>query len=152
MNDWSGLPKDLLVGLLTGIVASASYEKLAAMRRDRELRARFSGLAGDYTELRRFAESKTISTGGTIRLTYLGGRKFSTLATTKEGKQFWKGEISFNDDSDVIGSGFYQHIDRDDNGIHRVVHIATLKQFDVSGENTSHPEGVKDFKMIWKLK
>jgi hypothetical protein len=152
MDCWSGLLKDLLIGLLTGVAASASYEKLAAMRRSSELKTRFAGLAGEYAELLRSPGSKVTPTGGTITLTYFGGRKFSTLATTKDGKEFWKGEISFSDDSDVIGSGFYQHIGRDDNGIHRVVHIATLKQFDVSGENTSHPDGVKDFKIIWRLK
>jgi hypothetical protein len=144
--------KDVIIGLITGVAASAAYEKLVAFRRDRALKAKFGGLQGEYAELLRTPNSKITLTGGTITVAYLGGRKFSTRATNDRGQQEWHGEFSMSDGTDVLGTGFYQYINRDDNGIHRIVYISTLKQFDVSGENTSHPEGVKDFKIIWKRK
>ncbi|MGF7179117.1 hypothetical protein HDF11_000597 [Tunturiibacter psychrotolerans] len=47
---------------------------------------------------------------------------------------------------------YYRYTKGDENGIHRIIHMPNLDQFDVSGENRSHPNGVKGFKMIWKRK
>jgi hypothetical protein len=141
----------LTTGIASGVAASAAYEKWMALRRDRELKAKFGGLQGEYAELLR-TNSKITPTGGTVTVAYLGGRRFSTRATNHRGQQAWDGEFNMSDGADVLGTGFYQYINQDNNGIHRMVYISTLKQFDVSGENTSHPDGVKDFKTIWKRK
>jgi hypothetical protein len=150
--EWLGLLKDGAVGLVTGVAASVTYEKLTAVRRESELRKTFGGLQGQYDELVKKLGAEISTTGGTISLTYCGGRKFTTLATTASGEKLWEGEINIGQDTDVLGAGYYRHLNSDNNGIHRIIYMPKLGQFDVSGENTSHPDGVKDFKMIWKRK
>jgi hypothetical protein len=151
MDGCLGILRDVAVGLITGVIASATYETLAAKRQARELRATFGKLQGEYSEWLRKPGSKVSKTGGTVTLTYCGGRKFTSMATDSNGQQEWEGEFNIGEGSEVLGAGFYKYKNKDDNGIHRVIYISMLKQFDVSGENTSHPDGNKDFKMIWKL-
>ncbi len=55
------------------------------------------------------------------------------------------------EEAGVLGSGFYSYDGRDDTGVLSVTYNPELNQFDVAGENTSHPNGMK-FKMIWKRK
>ena len=150
MDTLCGIMKDAAIGLITGLGASATYEKLVAWRKSRELRKQFGGLQGRYAEYVRNPGSKLTETRGTITLTYQGRTKFTTDATSFEGKRVWHGELFMREEAGVIGAGFYSYDGHDNTGIHRVIYNPELNQFDVSGENTSHPEGVKDFKMVWK--
>jgi hypothetical protein len=142
--------KDVAVGLFTGVVASATYEWFVASRKSRSLKNQFGPLQGKYAEYVRNPGSKLTETRGTITLSYAGRTKFVVEATTFEGKREWHGEIFMREEAGVIGTGFYSYDAQDNAGIHRVIYNSVLDQFDVSGENTSHPEGVKDFKMVWK--
>jgi len=143
--------KDVAIGLITGVFASATYEHFVASRKSRELRNQFEGLQGKYDEYVRHPGSKLIETRGIITLTYLGRTKFTIDATNPEDKRVWHGELFMREDAGVIGAGFYTYDCKDDMGIHRVIFNPELNQFDVSGENTSHPEG-EIFKMVWKRK
>jgi hypothetical protein len=147
-----GIIKEVAVGLITGVIASATYEWLVASRKSRALRTQFAGLQGKYDEYVRNPGSKLAGTGATITLTYQGRTKFAVDATNSEGMRVWHGELFMREDAEVLGAGFYAYDSQDNTGIHRVIHIPMLKQFDVSGDNMSHPEGVKDFKMVWKRK
>jgi hypothetical protein len=120
-----------------------------AWRKSNELSRQFKWLQGDYHEYVRNPGSRQAETRGTITLTYQGGTKFTVVARTLAGKQEWHGELFMREEAGVLGAGFYAYDSYDDTGIHTVIYNPTLKQFDVSGENTSHPEG-KDFKMVWK--
>lgn len=145
-----GIIKDVAVGLFTGVVASAAYEWFVASRKSRALRKQFGPLQGTYSEYVRNPGSNLAGTGGTITLAYAGQTKFAVAGTTSQGKLEWHGEIFMREEAGVIGTGFYSYDGQDNSGIHRVIYNPMLAQFDVSGENTSHPEGVKDFKMVWK--
>lgn len=149
-STFPGIMKDVAVGLITGVIASATYERLVSWRKSRALRAQFAGLQGKYDEYVRNPGSKLAGTGGTITLAYQTRTRFTVAATNSEDKRVWHGELFMREDAEVLGAGFYAYDSQDNTGIHRVIHIPALKQFDVSGENTSHPEGVKDFKMVWK--
>lgn len=145
-----GIVSDVLIALATGIVASATYEWFVSLRVARALRLQFGCLEGRYSENVRQPGSKVAETGGVITLKYCGETKLTVDATNSRGKREWQGELFMRSDAGVLGAGFYSYLGKDDTGIHRVIYNPGLKQFDVSGENTSHPEGVKDFKMIWK--
>jgi hypothetical protein len=151
MDCYFGIAKDVLIGLITGVVASWTYERLVAIRKSRDLRNQFETLEGGYEEYARNPGSELIKTGGIISLTYRGGTKFSIDASNPEGKRMWHGELFMRADAGVLGAGFYSYDGKDDTGVHNVIYNPELKQFDVAGENTSHPEGV-EFKMIWKRK
>ena len=146
---WSGLTKDVIVGLATGVFASAMYEYLVARRKSRRLKDRFDFLTGTYNEYARGSRSQ-LTSGGTITLEYCGDTKFTTAGINSKGEREWQGEIFMRQDAGALGEGFYSYLGKDDAGFHKVMYNPELKQFDVSGENTSDPEGVKDFKMIWK--
>jgi hypothetical protein len=147
-----GIIKDVLVGLTTGVAASYTYEWFVASRRSRELKKQFERLQGKYAEYERKTGSTLTETRGTITLTYQGRTKFTIDATSFEGKRVWRGELFMREEAGVIGAGFYSYDGQDDTGILRVIHNPVLNQIDVSGENKSHPEGVRDFKMVWKRK
>jgi hypothetical protein len=150
--EWSTLVKDIAVGLGTGLVASYSYEHFVSRRRAAKLRQQFGVLEGQYQEFKRLPETGLSLTKGIITLRYLGDKRFATSGTNAAENEHWRGEIAFDSPSGLLGDGYYSYDDRDDVGIHRVIYNSTLLQFDVSGENTSHPYGVKDFKMAWKRK
>jgi hypothetical protein len=150
MEPFSGIIKDVAVGLTTGLAASAMYEWLVSSRKSRELKNQFSPLAGSYAEYVRSPGSKLAETRGVITLTYGGQTRFIVEAIPSAGKREWHGELFMREEAGVIGTGFYSYDHQDNSGIHRVIYNPELGQFDVSGENTSHPEGVKDFKMVWK--
>jgi hypothetical protein len=118
--------------------------------KSRQLSNQFGRQQGKYDEYRREPGSKLIKTGGTIALVYRGQTKFTSEGTNLQGKREWHGQLFMREEAGVIGAGFYSYHDKDDTGIHRVIYNPELDQFDVSGENTSHPEGKKDFKMVWK--
>jgi hypothetical protein len=145
-----GIVKDVLVGLITGVAASATYEWFVASRKSRVLKNQFGPRQGKYDEYTRNPGSKLAGTGGTITLTYAERTKFLVEGTTSQGKWEWHGEIFMREEAGVIGTGFYSYDGQDNAGIHRVIYNPELDQFDVSGENTTHPEGAKDFKMVWK--
>jgi hypothetical protein len=111
---------------------------------------RFGGFGGIYDEFVRLPGIAPRATGGTIRLVYCGGTKFTTEAHDSNGVRFWHGELFMREEAPVLGEGFYSHDARDDTGTHSVLYNPEAKQFNVSGANTSQLEGVKDFKMIWK--
>jgi hypothetical protein len=145
-----GIIKDIAIGLFTGVVASATYEKFVASRKSRVLKNQFGPLQGKYDEYVRNPGSGLAGTRGTITLKYADQTKFIVDGKTSAGKREWHGEIFMREEAGVIGTGFYSYDGQDNAGIHRVIYNPELDQFDVSGENTSHPEGVKDFKMVRK--
>lgn len=149
MDTVLGIIKDVAIGLITGIVASAAYEWFMASRKSRDLRNQFGALRGKYAEYVRNPGSKLTETRGTITLAYQARTKFTIDATSVEGKRVWHGELFMREEAGVIGAGFYSYDGKDDTGILRTIYNPELNQFDVSGENTSHPEG-KKFKMVWK--
>jgi hypothetical protein len=152
MEAYFGIMRDVAIALITGVVASAAYERLVAFWKSRKLRNQFASLQGQYDEYVRTTASQLSKTGGTIRLTYRGGTKFTTDANNSEGKRVWHGELFMREDAGVLGAGFYSYDSKDDTGVHSVIYNPELDQFDVSGQNMSHPEGAKDFKMIWRRK
>src|SRR3984893_18580235 len=52
--------KDVFVGLVTGVAASATYEWLMAMRKSRTLRNQFGKLQGHYAECREMLGQRSI--------------------------------------------------------------------------------------------
>jgi len=143
---------NLLLGLVSGIAASMMYARLITARKARELRKQFGHLEGTYEEFVRNATMAPSRTRGTITLRYTGGTGFTTEAVGGDGKTFWHGELFMREDARILGEGYYSHIGRDDTGLHHVIYNPTDGHFNVSGENTSHPNGVKDFKTIWRRK
>jgi hypothetical protein len=141
---------NLAISVLTGLAASVAYQVIALIWSARRLRRKFASFSGEYDEFRRLPYSSPEATGVTIRMTYQGGAKFKTEAFTSTSQRFWRGEIFMREEVPVLGEGFYSHDGRDDTGIHRVLYNPEALHFNVSGANTSHPEGVKDFKTIWK--
>jgi hypothetical protein len=137
-------------GADTGVAASATYEWFVASRKSRALKNQFKPFEGEYAQYTRNPGSNPAGTGGTITLEYAGQTKFVVQGTTSAGKREWHGEIFMREEAGVIGTGFYSYDGKDDAGIHRVIYNPELDQFDVSGENTTHPQGAKDFKMVWK--
>ena len=109
-------------------------------------------VAGPLCRVPRNVGSTLDKTGGTITVTYRGGTKFDTVATDSQGKRIWHGELFMREEAGVVGEGFYSYDNQDDTGIHRVIYNPVLNHFNVSGENTSSPEGARDFKMIWERK
>lgn len=146
------LIRDVALAIGTGIIASAAYERLTAWTKDRRLRHQFSRLAGEYYEAERQLGGAASETGGTVKLTYKGGTQFRTEGIASSGALLWHGEIFMREEAGVLGAGYYSYIEGDDTGIHRVVYNPESKHFNVSGENTSHVEGKRDFKMLWKRK
>ena len=140
------------VSVITGLAASAAYQLMAFLVQKGRMRSRFAHFEGKYEEFVRQAGASPKSTGGMIVLTYEGATKFKTEAFDGSGRRFWRGEIFMRPEVPVLGEGFYSHDGRDDTGIHRVLFNPEANHFNVSGANTSHPEGVKDFKTIWRRK
>lgn len=119
-----GITKDVVVGLFTGVVASAAYEGFVASRKARAVKNQFEPLQGKYSEYVREPGSKLAGTGGTITLGYAGLTKFVVEGMTSHGKREWHGEILMSEEAGVIGTGFYSYDGQDNSGIHSV--CATL--------------------------
>jgi hypothetical protein len=145
-NSWL---RNVLLAVITGVVASFLYERLVSWRRDSRLRRQFSDLQGEYQEAERIGEAPPHNTGATVKLIYMGGTRFKTEGVTQRGQTHWQGEIFMREEAGVLGLGYYSHTNRDDTGIHEVVYNPALGHFNVSGQNTSHTNG-KKFKMVWK--
>jgi hypothetical protein len=139
---------DIFIAIVTGVVASFMYEQLVSWRRDRRLRAEFSKWQGTYHEIVWNAENVLASTGGSVRLTYCGGTKFTTEGIDKKGNVLWHGEIFMREEAGVLGAGYYSYVKNDDTGIHQVIYNSKRQRFNVSGENTNRPDG-KKFHMVW---
>jgi hypothetical protein len=143
--------RNAVISLLTGVGASVAasfvYAGMVFWNRERRLRRDFSPLAGEYREAVRHTEPTP--TGGKVRLTYCGGTKLRTEALTQTGAMLWQGEIFMREEAGVLGAGYYSYKDQDDTGTHQVIYNPSLKQFNVSGQNTSKENG-RTFKMVWQ--
>jgi hypothetical protein len=147
----NSLVRDIFIAIVTGlfasVIASFIYQMLISRRREKRLRRQFAGLAGEYQETGR--DAGATPTGGTVKLTYFGGTKFKTEGITHNGVVYWHGEIFMMEEAGILGAGYYSHTTSDDTGIHEVIYNPALEHFNVSGQNTSHPDGRK-FKMVWQ--
>lgn len=169
LNSYTGCPivaalekheSEILISLVTGLIAAAAYQQLQSITQRIAVRRKFAHLAGDYSEFEKAREGHADrATGGIVSLKYLGEvenqARFRTSAVTKEGTLLWVGQLTLTKTIFVYGDGLYQHQAEhrlDDTGFHRVLYIPELKQFDVSGGNTSHPGGNTDFKIIWRAR
>lgn len=133
----------------TGLLASVAYQFMTFLYLRTKLRREFRPYAGEYDEFWRTPNGTPVPTGVIIHLTYSGKTKFKTEAF-KMNERFWSGEIFMREEVPVLGEGFYSHIGRDDTGVHSVLYNPEARHFNVSGANTSHPEGLKSFKTVWK--
>ena len=148
--DLTGLAKDVLLALATGVVASGMYEYLVARRKANFFRDTFQALQGDYREKSWREGGPQEPTGGVIRLKYCGSNKLKTEGITSNGQTLWHGELFMREDAHVLGAGFYSYNEEHDVGFHEVIHDPNIRSFYVTGENRSHPGRSREFKMIWE--
>jgi hypothetical protein len=144
--------REIFIAFITAVVATYVYELCRDRRWQRRLRTQFGPLEGDYDEYERKPGEAMVKTGGVIRLKYCGSTKFTTEAITHGGSLYWHGELFMREEAGVLGEGFYSHLDTDDTGVHSVIYNSKDGHFNVSGSNTSHPEGKQSFKMVWQRK
>ena len=135
------------IGVVSSWFVQLAWELITQIRKMQAVRK----FRGRYDICFRDAAGHLEPTGGVVELRYRIGNRFRTRTQQKDPERDWEGVLRLEKFGEhITGRGTYSYLHRDDTGIHRVILSPKTHCFNVSVENTSHPEGLKDTKIVWR--
>lgn len=112
-----------------------------------------SRFSGRYEICRRDDAGHPVPTGGIVELSYRYGNLFLTRATNRQFERDWEGVLRLaKHGGHITGLGTYSHLHRDDTGVHHVMLSHSTGCLNVTADNTSHPHGRQNTKLVWRRK
>ena len=142
---WTDFIVPIVVGIVSGILATLLYTKVADWRAEKKLRETFAFLSGRWEHLTRDQE---VITNSVTQISYIGRAVISLDSQTTHGR--WSCRIVMNSEMPNLGGGVFQYADLDESGSFQIV-VKSPKLIHVAPVTITHEEQKTDFYMWRKL-